>query len=132
VRYAPCCIPILGDRIDGHLTRRGLVVHRRRCPNLKHELNRHPENVVRLHWQTATDIDPRFPVHLKIDRPITDEESTQLIYLIRQFQGGVERLESLEESSNLSVLVRDRNHLARLIQEMRILLDFPRVTRFGV
>ncbi|WP_410209464.1 RelA/SpoT family protein [Aquirhabdus sp.] len=132
VRYAPCCIPILGDRIDGHLTRRGLVVHRRRCPNLKHELNRHPENVVRLHWQTATDTDPRFPVHLKIDRPITDEESTQLIYLIRQFQGGVERLESLEESSNLSVLVRDRNHLARLIQEMRILLDFPRVTRFGV
>lgn len=132
VRYAPCCIPILGDRIDGHLTRRGLVVHRRRCRNLIHELARHPENVVRLSWQITTDTDPRFPVHLKIDRPISDEESTQLIYLIRQFQGGVERLESHEDATNLSILVRDRNHLARLIQEMRILLDFPSVNRFGV
>lgn len=132
VRYAPCCVPILGDPIEGHLTRRGLVVHRNRCRNLIHELNRHPENVVHLRWQVSTDTDPRFPAHLKIDRALTDDESTELIYMIRRFQGGVERLESHEDSSNLSVLVRDRNHLARLIQEMRILLDFPSVTRFGV
>lgn len=132
VRYAPCCVPILGDPIEGHLTRRGLVVHRGRCRNLVHELNRHPENVVHLHWQDSTDTDPRFPAHLKIDRALTDDESTELIYLIRRFQGGVERLESHDDSSNLSVLVRDRNHLARLIQEMRILLDFPSVTRFGI
>jgi len=132
VRYAPCCIPILGDRIEGHLTRRGLVVHRRRCRNLIHELNHHPENVVRLSWQDTTETDPRFPVHLKIDRVISDEESTHVIYLIRQFQGGVERLENHEDGTNISILVRDRNHLARLIQEMRILLDFPKVTRFGV
>jgi len=132
VRYAPCCVPILGDPIEGHLTRRGLVVHRTRCRNLIHELSRHPENVVHLRWQDSTDTDPRFPAHLKIDRALTDDESTELIYLVRRFQGGVERLESHEDSSNLSVLVRDRNHLARLIQEMRILLDFPSVTRFGL
>lgn len=132
VRYAPCCVPILGDLIEGHLTRRGLVVHRGRCRNLVHELNRHPENIVHLRWQESAEIDPRFPAHLKIDRALTDDESTQLIYLVRRFKGGVERLESHEESSNLSVLVRDRDHLAKLIQEMRILLDFPSVTRFGV
>lgn len=132
VRYAPCCVPILGDPIEGHLTRRGLVVHRSRCRNLVHELNRHPENIVHLQWQESTETDPRFPAHLKIDRGLTDDESTELIYLIRRFQGGVERLESHEDASNLSVLVRDRNHLARLIQEMRILLDFPSVTRFGI
>jgi guanosine-3',5'-bis(diphosphate) 3'-pyrophosphohydrolase len=132
VRYAPCCVPILGDPIEGHLTRRGLVVHRSRCRNLVHELSRHPENVVHLRWQDSTDTDPRFPAHLKLDRALTDDESTELIYLVRRLQGGVERLESHEESSNLSVLVRDRDHLARLIQEMRILLDFPSVTRFGI
>jgi guanosine-3',5'-bis(diphosphate) 3'-pyrophosphohydrolase len=132
VRYAPCCVPILGDPIEGHLTRRGLVVHRSRCRNLVHELNRHPENVVHLLWQDSEDSDPRFPAHLKLDRALTDDESTELIYLIRRSQGGVERLESHEDSTNLSVLVRDRNHLARLIQEMRILLDFPSVVRFGL
>jgi guanosine-3',5'-bis(diphosphate) 3'-pyrophosphohydrolase len=132
VRYAPCCVPILGDPIEGHLTRRGLVVHRNRCRNLIHELNRHPENVVHLRWQDSEESDPRFPAHLKLDRALTDDESTQLIYLIRRSKGGVERLESHEDSTNLSVLVRDRNHLARLIQEMRILLDFPSVTRFGL
>jgi guanosine-3',5'-bis(diphosphate) 3'-pyrophosphohydrolase len=132
VRYAPCCVPILGDPIEGHLTRRGLVVHRSRCRNLLHELNRHPENVVHLLWQDFEDSDPRFPAHLKLDRALTDDESTELIYLIRRSQGGVERLESHEDSTNLSVLVRDRDHLARLIQEMRILLDFPSVVRFGL
>jgi guanosine-3',5'-bis(diphosphate) 3'-pyrophosphohydrolase len=132
VRYAPCCVPILGDPIEGHLTRRGLVVHRNRCRNLLHELNRHPENIVHLRWQDSAETDPRFPAHLKIDRALTDDESTELIYLVRRLQGGVERLESHEDASNLSVLVRDRNHLALLIQEMRILLDFPSVARFGI
>ncbi len=31
VKYAHCCNPILGDPIQGHLTRRGLIVHRIRC-----------------------------------------------------------------------------------------------------
>ncbi len=132
VRYAPCCMPILGDPIEGHLTRRGLVVHRNRCPNLIHERNRHPENIVHLHWQDSKHADPRFPARLKLDRALTDDESTELIYQIRRSQGGVERLESHEDSTSLSVLVRDRDHLARLIQEMRILLDFPSVTRLGL
>jgi GTP diphosphokinase / guanosine-3',5'-bis(diphosphate) 3'-diphosphatase len=129
LRYAHCCAPILGDPIQGHLTRRGLIVHRQRCQNLIHELSQHPEHIVSLKWLEQTPEDPRFPVSLSIAKPLSDEQTTELIYLIRQLQAGVERLQTLDKGTHLSVLVRDRNHLARLIREIRVLLDFPQVTR---
>jgi guanosine-3',5'-bis(diphosphate) 3'-pyrophosphohydrolase len=129
LRYAQCCAPILGDPIQGHLTRRGMVVHRQRCGNLAHELSQHPEHVVSLDWQKQTSDDPRFPVLLGISQTLDDEKVSELLYLVRQLQAGVEKLDYHGQQLHLSVLVRDRNHLARVIREIRVLLDFPRVTR---
>jgi guanosine-3',5'-bis(diphosphate) 3'-pyrophosphohydrolase len=129
LRYAQCCAPILGDPIQGHLTRRGMVVHRQRCGNLVHELSQHPEHVVSLDWQEQTLDDPRFPVLLGISQTLDDEQVSELLYLVRQLQAGVEKLEYHGQQLHLSVLVRDRDHLARVIREIRVLLEFPRVTR---
>jgi len=131
LRYAHCCNPILGDPILGHLTRRGLIVHRRRCANLAQEIAQHPEHTLTLQWQEHTPEDPRFPVTLLIGDGLSDEQTTELIYRVRELKAGVEKLKIENQQTRLAVLVRDRDHLARLIHEIRSLLDFPTVTRLS-
>lgn len=129
VKYANCCTPILGDPIQGHLTRRGLIVHRARCNNIQHEQQLHPEDIIRLQWQNQQEDDPRFSVYLSIDKKFDDEQTTEVIYTIRQLNAGVEQLSQHDDKTCLSIIVRDRDHLARVIRELRMLLDFPSVTR---
>lgn len=129
VRYANCCSPILDDPIRGHLTRRGLIVHRARCSNMLHENQQHPENIIPLNWQHQEYADVRFPAYLCIDEKLDAEQTTDIIYKIRQFEAGLEQMTSDHNKTYLSLIVRDRNHLAQLIRELRILLDFPSLTR---
>ena len=129
VRYANCCTPLLDDPIKGHLTRRGLIVHRARCSNLLHEGQQHPENIIPLSWQQNVDEEARFPAYLLIDKKLDAEQTTELIYTIRQFQAGLEQLSTDEHKTYLSLIVRDRDHLAKLLRELRILLDFPSISR---
>ncbi len=129
VRYANCCTPILDDPIKGHLTRRGLIVHRARCSNLLHEGQQHPENIIPLTWQQNVDEEARFPAYLLIDKNLDAEQTTEVIYTIRQFQAGLEQLSTDEHKTYLSLIVRDRDHLAKLLRELRILLDFPSISR---
>ncbi|XID75183.1 RelA/SpoT family protein [Alkanindiges sp. WGS2144] len=131
VRYANCCTPILDDPIRGHLTRRGLIVHRARCSNLLHEGQQHPENIIPLNWQRNPEEEARFPAYLYIDKKLDAEQTTEVIYTIRQFQAGLEQLTRDHDKTYLSLIVRDRDHLAKLIRELRILLDFPSLTRLG-
>ncbi len=129
VRYAQCCHPIYGDPILAHLTRRGLVIHRRRCPNLLHEHRQHPESVVGLHWRSDPEAEPSFPVKLMVDRALQDEETTELIYQVREQRGGVESLEILTDRTLLTLVVRDRDHLAQLIRDVRGRLGFAQISR---
>ncbi|OIF70241.1 RelA/SpoT family protein, partial [Acinetobacter baumannii] len=72
VKYAHCCNPILGDPIQGHLTRRGLIVHRIRCHNLLHEQHLHPENIMPLQWKADDVDDVRFTAYLAIYMAMND------------------------------------------------------------
>ncbi|MDR9778925.1 hypothetical protein RJJ65_40980, partial [Rhizobium hidalgonense] len=107
-----CCTPLLDDPIKGHLTRRGLIVHRARCSNLLHEGQQHPENIIPLSWQQNVDEEARFPAYLLIDKKLDAEQTTEVIYTIRQFQAGLEQLSTDEHKTYLSLIVRDRDHLA--------------------
>jgi len=52
IRIAECCNPIPGDEVMGYVSKgRGIVVHRRNCPNLIHLQNRYPERVIPIEWQ---------------------------------------------------------------------------------
>ena len=48
VRFAGCCNPVPGDDIVGFISRgRGVTVHRRDCPNLKHV---EPDRLIEVSW----------------------------------------------------------------------------------
>ncbi|OUY06557.1 RelA/SpoT family protein [Acinetobacter populi] len=129
VKYGHCCNPVFGDPILGHLTRRGLIVHRTQCQNLLHEQRQHPESIMPLLWQSSNHEGIRFHAYLQIDGNLDDEESSQAIYQARKDNAGVESVIHENEKTYFNIVVTDRNHIAQIIRDLRMTLNFPRITR---
>ncbi|WP_347453511.1 HD domain-containing protein [Acinetobacter sp. ANC 7454] len=129
VKYAHCCNPVLGDPIQGHLTRRGLIVHRARCANLLHEQHLHPENIMPLHWTDEDNEDISFTAYLSIEIPMNDEQISDLIYQCRKAHSGVESVRNYEGKTYVNVVVHNRKQIAQLIRDLRMQYGFPRINR---
>ena len=131
VKYAHCCNPVLGDPIQGHLSRRGLIVHRARCRNLLHEQHLHPENIMPLQWNKNHDVveDVSFTAYLAIDMSLNDEQISDLIYQCRKEHTGVEMVRPHEGKTYVNIVVNNRQHMAKIIRDLRMLLGFPRIGR---
>ncbi|EEY76835.1 RelA/SpoT family protein [Acinetobacter calcoaceticus RUH2202] len=129
VKYAHCCNPVLGDPIQGHLTRRGLIVHRIRCHNLLHEQHLHPENIMPLQWKADDVDDVRFTAYLAIDMAMDDEQVSDLIYQCRKNNAGVEMVHSNEQRTFVNIVVNNRKHIAKVIRDLRMHYGFPRIER---
>ncbi|MCH2071248.1 RelA/SpoT family protein [Acinetobacter pittii] len=129
VKYAHCCNPILGDPIQGHLTRRGLIVHRTRCHNLLHEQHLHPENIMPLQWKADDVDDVRFTAYLAIYMAMNDEQVSDLIYQCRKNNAGVEMVHSNEQRTFVNIVVNNRKHIAKVIRDLRMHYGFPRIER---
>lgn len=129
VKYAHCCNPILGDPIQGHLTRRGLSVHRIRCHNLLHEQHLHPENIMPLQWKADDVDDVRFTAYLAIYMAMNDEQVSDLIYQCRKNNAGVEMVHSNEQRTFVNIVVNNRKHIAKVIRDLRMHYGFPRIER---
>ena len=131
VKYAHCCNPVQGDPIQGHLSRRGLIVHRARCHNLLHEQHLHPENIMPLQW-TAEDEDVNFTAYLSIEMVLNDEQISELIYLCRKSKTGVESVRTHENKTYVDIVVKNRRQIAQIIRELRMQFGFPRISRLAM
>lgn len=131
VKYAHCCNPVLGDPIQGHLSRRGLIVHRARCRNLLHEQHLHPENIMPLNWNNKHDVveDVSFTAYLAIDLSLNDEQISDLIYQCRKAHTGVEMVRLHEGKTYVNIVVNNRQHIAKIIRDLRMQFGFPRIGR---
>ena len=132
VKYAHCCNPVLGDPIQGHLSRRGLIVHRSRCRNLLHEQNLHPENIMPLHWQSEEVDDVRFSAYLCIHMIMNDEQISELIYQCRKAKIGVETVDSHDQKTYVNIVVSNRKQIAQIIRDLRMHFGFPRIERLNM
>ncbi|AOA59463.1 RelA/SpoT family protein [Acinetobacter larvae] len=132
VKYAHCCNPVIGDPIQGHLSRRGLIVHRNRCHNILHEQHLHPENIMPLHWASEDVDDVSFNAFLCIDMLLDDEQISDLIYQCRKAKTGVESVYTQDDKTYVNIVVNDRNQIAKIIRELRMHFGFPRITRLGM
>ncbi|MGE8559928.1 MAG: RelA/SpoT family protein [Acinetobacter sp.] len=131
VKYAHCCNPVLGDPIQGHLSRRGLIVHRARCHNLLHEQHLHPENIMPLHWASEDADDISFTAYLSIDMVMNDEQISDLIYQCRKEKTGVEMVHNHEGKTYVNIVVHNRKQIAQIIRDLRMHFGFPRITRLS-
>lgn len=129
VKYGHCCNPVFGDQIMGHLTRRGLIVHRTKCNNLLQEQHKHPENIMSLTWYDQNPEGARFNAYLAIDESLNDEQTSEAIYRARKANAGVESVLHENNATYFNIVVNDRRHLASIIRELRMTLNFPKITR---
>ncbi len=131
VKYAHCCNPVLGDQIQGHLSRRGLIVHRNRCHNLLHEQQHHPESIMPLQWSAEVSNDVSFSAYLCIAMEMDDEQISELIYQCRKEKVGVEHVYNHDHKTYVNIVVHDRQQIAKIIRDLRMNFGFPRIQRLN-
>ncbi|WP_445620311.1 RelA/SpoT family protein [Kushneria sp. Sum13] len=132
--FARCCYPLPGDTIVGNLSAgRGIVVHRSECGNLE-DCREDPEKCFPLQWSETVEDD--FPVGLRLEIETRRGLVAELASLINDAEANIERINIEERDERLSIVhltlsVRNRVHLARIIKRMRNLTYVGRVSRTG-
>jgi GTP pyrophosphokinase len=132
LNFARCCHPLPGDPVVGHLSvGKGLVVHRSECKNLADRKN-DPEKLFALEW--SEHIDEDFPVALRIEIESRRGLVAELAGLVTDADANIERIGIEERDArlstvNLTLSVKGRVHLARIIKRIRNLPNVGKITR---
>ncbi|WP_081194969.1 RelA/SpoT family protein [Halomonas sp. BC1] len=134
INFARCCHPLPGDPVVGHLSvGKGLVVHRSECKNLSERKN-DPEKLFALEW--SENIDEDFPVALRIEIESRRGLVAELAGLVTDADANIERIGIEERDArlstvNLTLSVKGRVHLARIIKRIRNLPNVGKITRMA-
>ncbi|MCC5858299.1 MAG: bifunctional GTP diphosphokinase/guanosine-3',5'-bis pyrophosphate 3'-pyrophosphohydrolase [Ectothiorhodospiraceae bacterium] len=132
VTFAKCCNPIPGDPIIGFASSgRGVVVHLQDCKNLQ-EYRKHPEKWLDVQWER--EIDREFNVPVRVDVVNQRGVLAEVAATISDTEGNitnvsVDEREGMIVTINLTIGVRDRVHLARIMRRLRVLSTVLRITR---
>jgi RelA/SpoT family (p)ppGpp synthetase len=117
---ARCCNPVPGDDVLGFVTRgRGLMIHRRNCPQLKNL--REPERMVEVQWGSLGN--DRHSVEIEVI--ITDRAGVlgDLLKLVANQGAYISRVEAQstrrgDTSLRLSLDCRDAGHVAQVLERV--------------
>ena len=134
VQLAPCCLPIPGDALTGHLRRdQTLSVHAAECEVAKRLRSKEPGRWIDVSWanEHARRFDSRIRVLLK------DEKGAlaRLAAEINESDSNIVHVGMDEGSSSpmielrFTVQVEDRVHLARLIRNVKRVKGVERILR---
>ncbi len=132
VTYAKCCRPVPGDPIGGVIEKgHGLVVHVEQCPNIE-SYRENPDKYISLRWEDTVHGD--FPVDLRIEILNQRGSLARLALAISDSESNIENINAEEFdgryfSVSLTITVRDRIHLARVLRKIRNAKNVIRVIR---
>lgn len=132
VNLAKCCRPIPGDAIVGFFNPgKGLVVHHAECKN-SGELRKKQASWLDVEWDPAAV--GEFPVELRLE--VLNQRGTlaTVASTISRMEANIENVAVREQDARVSVdlitlSVRDRVHLARIIKELKKLYSVLKITR---
>ena len=133
VSYAKCCCPLPGDTIIGHLSAgRGIVVHRDTCKNLLAEMRNAPEKCIALRWDKQ--VEQEFTATLRIELINKRGVLAILANSVSELGSNIDTIDMAEKDPTLTILnvtmtVKDRIHLARIIKKLRTLDSIVRIHR---
>ncbi|HYN76740.1 MAG TPA: RelA/SpoT family protein [Lamprocystis sp. (in: g-proteobacteria)] len=132
VTFARCCRPIPGDGIAALFSPgRGIVVHRHECHNLG-SLETKRDKRLQVEW--AANPDGEFPVEIRVE--IGNQRGTLAIVAgaIAEQGSNIENVQSKEKDGMTTaleflVVVRSRQHLARIMRRLRQIPLVVRISR---
>ncbi|OGT65582.1 MAG: bifunctional GTP diphosphokinase/guanosine-3',5'-bis(diphosphate) 3'-diphosphatase [Gammaproteobacteria bacterium RIFCSPHIGHO2_12_FULL_45_9] len=132
ISYAKCCRPIPGDHIAGLIkTGHGIEVHAEHCPALERYRSQ-PERFVVLRWED--NIQGDFSVDLRVDILNQRGSLAALALAISSGDSNIENIRAEEYDqrffvANMTVTVKNRKHLARVMRSIRKAKNVIRVVR---
>lgn len=132
VNFAKCCRPIPGDPILGFVsTGRGIVVHTEHCKNVA-EYKNLPEKWIDVQWED--NIKHEFPVDLRVEVANRRGVLATVAATISDMDANIENVEIKERDGLTSTLrftvdVKDRNHLADIMRNVKHLDMVVRINR---
>lgn len=132
ITYARCCRPIPGDHIAGLIKMgQGIEVHLVHCPHLE-RYHHQPDKYVALLWEDKIEGD--FSVDLKVDLVNRRGSLAALTLAISEAESNIENIRAQESDRHhfhvdVTISVRNRQHLARILKRIRKRKDVIRVLR---
>lgn len=132
MNFAKCCHPIPGDPIVAHISSgRGMVIHTDECNNIA-EIRENPEKCVAVSWDPG--VKGEFSVELRVELENQRGIIATLATTITGAEANIEKISTVERDArfsivNLSMNVRNRVHLARVMKRVRLIPSVTRVTR---
>ncbi len=133
--FAQCCLPIPGDAIIGHITVKGLVIHIATCSNIREEdkLNE-PEKFIKVDWDYSVTANMAFQTGLRIELENRQGILSEISNAVDIAGSQIDAINSeVKEDGtyliNLTVTVRDREHLAGIIHRIKAIPNILTVNR---
>ncbi len=134
---AKCCCPIPGDEIIGVILKgKGISIHAKDCPNIKHILEKEPERIITAVWN-KDNIKPIFPAFVRViseDRPgLLAEMSAAIASTKTNISSAKIRTRRDGKAINdFKVNVKDVEHLNKIISNLRKVKGVDSVSRICI
>jgi len=132
--FAKCCHPIPGDSIVGYISSgRGMIVHRETCNNMT-EIRNDPKKYINLRWDPT--VGGEFTVELRVELEHQRGIIATLANAITSAEANVEKISTSDRDAqfsivNLTLTVRNRVHLARVMKKVRMMKSVSKVGRMS-
>lgn len=132
IGFAKCCRPIPGDHIAGLIKAgQGIEVHIVHCPHLE-KYHHYSDKYVPLLWEEKIEGD--FYTDLKVDLVNRRGSLASLTLAISEAESNIVNIRAQESDRHhfhvdVTISVRNRRHLARILQKIRKRKDVIRVLR---
>ena len=134
INYAKCCRPIPGDPILGFITAgRGIVIHTQDCKNVA-EFRDKPEKWLDVKWED--NIQGDFPIDINLLVVSKRGVLARVASTIAGMEANIENVNIVERDGthstlSFTVLVENRQHLAKIMRELRKMEEVIRIQRMN-
>jgi len=132
VSFAKCCRPIPGDPILGFFSAgRGIVIHTQNCKNIT-EFRKQPEKWIDVQWEEG--VVGEFPVDMRIEVVNQRGVLATVAAAIAGTEANIDNIsiaerDGIHSTIDMTVTVRNRQHLARIMRRIRAIESVVRLNR---
>lgn len=133
VRLAKCCNPVPGDEILGFITKgRGVSVHRKDCPNL--QTDEAEERLIKVEWEENYADSKQYYVDLQISGFDRAGLLNEVLHAVNEMSTNITHVNGKTDKNKmaliqLTILIRNTQHLRKIVDRLKKIPDIYSVTR---
>ncbi|HOP21868.1 MAG TPA: bifunctional (p)ppGpp synthetase/guanosine-3',5'-bis(diphosphate) 3'-pyrophosphohydrolase [Gammaproteobacteria bacterium] len=130
--YPQCCEPLPDDEIVGYMSPiKGIVVHRKNCPNLE-EMEKNPERMIVMKWDLEQEVLFRTTIQMDVINKLG--VLAKLASIVAENHGNIERFDQVDRDGNYSGLefhlsIANKMNLKNILYKLRQLPEVLKASR---